>query len=177
MTTQSRNARIAFYSGLAVLVSAVIFLGSCPGAKHWFATTLAHSGVSTRANPATDVPARPVADSNSPLRFEENQGQTAREVRFVSHGGGYELFLTPDEAVLALHPARRFDLSPRIEPPTLKHNAKLGRPQRQRCFGCDSPTPTRPPGLPESIRCPAEWTISSAKIRRTGGPISLPTLA
>ena len=39
MTTQSRNARIAFYSGLAVLVSAVILLGSCPGAKHWFATT------------------------------------------------------------------------------------------------------------------------------------------
>ncbi len=31
---------------------------------------------------------------------------------FVSHGGGYELFLTPQEAVLALHPARRLDLSP-----------------------------------------------------------------
>jgi hypothetical protein len=46
-----------------------------------------------------------------PLRFEENQGQTAREVRFVSHGSGYELFLTPDEAVLALHPVRPLDLS------------------------------------------------------------------
>jgi Beta-propeller repeat len=112
MTTQSRNARIAFYSGLAVLVSAVILLGSCPGAKHWFATTLTRSGVSTRANPAPDVPARRAIDSNSPLRFEENQGQTAREVRFVSHGGGYELFLAPQEAVLALHPARRLDLSP-----------------------------------------------------------------
>jgi hypothetical protein len=112
MTTQSRNGRIAFYSGLAVLVSAVILLGSCPGAKHWFATTLTRSGVSTRANPAADVPARRATDSNSPLRFEENQGQTAREVRFVSHGGGYELFLTPQEAVLALHPARRLDLSP-----------------------------------------------------------------
>ena len=112
MTTQSRNARIAFYSGLAVLVSAVILLASCPGAKHWLATTLTRSGVSTRTNPAADVPARRATDSNSPLRFEENQGQTAREVRFVSHGGGYELFLTPQEAVLALHPARRLDLSP-----------------------------------------------------------------
>lgn len=112
MTTQSRNARIAFYSGFALFVSAVILLGSCPGAKHWFATTLTRSGVSTRANLAADVPARRATDSNSPLRFEENQGQTAREVRFVSHGGGYELFLTPQEAVLALHPARRLDLSP-----------------------------------------------------------------
>jgi hypothetical protein len=36
-----------------------------------------------------------------PMTFEENQGQTAREVRFVAHGGRYELFLTPQEAVMA----------------------------------------------------------------------------
>src|SRR6267154_614065 len=35
------------------------------------------------------------AYANLPLSFEENRGQTAREVRYVSHGGGYELFLTP----------------------------------------------------------------------------------
>jgi hypothetical protein len=48
-----------------------------------------------------------------PLSFEENQGQTAREVRYVSHGSGYELFLTPQEAVLALRPQQHYDLSPR----------------------------------------------------------------
>jgi hypothetical protein len=37
-----------------------------------------------------------------PLRFEENQGQTNNAVRYVSHGSGYELFLTPQDAVLAL---------------------------------------------------------------------------
>jgi hypothetical protein len=37
-----------------------------------------------------------------PLRFEENQGQTDSEVSFISHGSGYELFLTPQDAVLAL---------------------------------------------------------------------------
>ena len=37
-----------------------------------------------------------------PLSFEENLGQTAREVRYVSRGAGYELFLTPNDAVLAL---------------------------------------------------------------------------
>ena len=47
-----------------------------------------------------------------PLSFEENQGQTAREVRFVSHGSGYELFLTPQEAVLTLRSNKPLDLSP-----------------------------------------------------------------
>src|SRR6266480_298937 len=47
-----------------------------------------------------------------PLSFEENQGQTAREVRYVSRGSGYELFLTPREAVLALRGNRPLDLSP-----------------------------------------------------------------
>jgi len=37
-----------------------------------------------------------------PLRFEANQGQTDRQVQFLSRGRGYGLFLTPNEAVLAL---------------------------------------------------------------------------
>src|SRR3981189_3036929 len=53
------------------------------------------------------------AYGNLPLSFEENRGQTARDVRYVSHGGGYELFLTPQEAVLALRGPVHVDLSPR----------------------------------------------------------------
>jgi beta-propeller repeat-containing protein len=37
-----------------------------------------------------------------PLRFEANAGQTASEVKFTSRGNGYALFLTQDEAVMAL---------------------------------------------------------------------------
>src|SRR6267142_56829 len=48
-----------------------------------------------------------------PMSFEENQGQTAREVRYVAHGGRYELFLTPQEVVMALRPGKHLDLSPR----------------------------------------------------------------
>jgi hypothetical protein len=48
-----------------------------------------------------------------PISFEENQGQTAREVRYVAHGGRYELFLTPQEAVIALRPTTHLDFSPR----------------------------------------------------------------
>jgi len=40
-----------------------------------------------------------------PLSFEVNQGQTDTRVRFLSHGQGHTLFLTPTEAVLALNPA------------------------------------------------------------------------
>jgi hypothetical protein len=35
-----------------------------------------------------------------PLSFEANAGQADRQVRFLSHGPGYTLFLTSDEAVL-----------------------------------------------------------------------------
>ncbi len=37
-----------------------------------------------------------------PLSFEANQGQTDARVKFLSRGRGYSLFLTGDEAVLAL---------------------------------------------------------------------------
>ena len=47
-----------------------------------------------------------------PLSFEENQGQSASEVRYLSHGSGYELFLMPQEAVLALQSNVPHDFSP-----------------------------------------------------------------
>ncbi|MGH9783221.1 MAG: SBBP repeat-containing protein, partial [Terriglobia bacterium] len=40
-----------------------------------------------------------------PMSFEVNRGQTDPQVRFLSRGGGYTLFLAPTEAVLALREA------------------------------------------------------------------------
>ena len=37
-----------------------------------------------------------------PLSFEANKGQTDQAVKFLSHGPGYDLFLTANEAVLSL---------------------------------------------------------------------------
>src|SRR5712692_10402039 len=37
-----------------------------------------------------------------PLSFEANHGQTDGQVKFLSRGSGYTLFLTSNEAVLAL---------------------------------------------------------------------------
>ena len=42
------------------------------------------------------------AFSKLPLHFEPNQGQTDAEVKFVSRGRGYTLFLTSTEAVMVL---------------------------------------------------------------------------
>ena len=38
----------------------------------------------------------------TPLHFEANEGQTDGQVKFLSRGSGYGLYLTPQEAVLAL---------------------------------------------------------------------------
>src|SRR2546426_10308524 len=43
-----------------------------------------------------------VAYGKLPLSFEANQGQTDPQVKFLSRGSGYTLFLTPTEAVLTL---------------------------------------------------------------------------
>ena len=47
------------------------------------------------------------AYGNLPLSFEANQGQTDPRVKFLARGGGYTLFLTNSEAVLALGGAKR----------------------------------------------------------------------
>src|SRR5260370_9030376 len=44
-----------------------------------------------------------------PLSFEVNQGQTDPQVKFLSRGRGYALFLTGDEAVLSLLGPRKSD--------------------------------------------------------------------
>lgn len=41
-----------------------------------------------------------------PLAFEPNQGQTDSQVQYLSHGDGYTLFLTSQEAVLVLRQPR-----------------------------------------------------------------------
>jgi hypothetical protein len=55
-----------------------------------------------------------------PLSFEANRGQTDARVKFLSHGSGYTLFLTDDEAVFSLHGSKAngeaLDASPQLRP-------------------------------------------------------------
>lgn len=48
-----------------------------------------------------------------PLVFEANQGQTDTQVKFLSHGPGYTLFLTPADAVFSLMPSKTASLPAR----------------------------------------------------------------
>ncbi len=57
------------------------------------------------ADPATNHKALFSTSFSLPLFFEPNQGQTDPQVKFLSRGRGYGLFLTADEAVLELQPA------------------------------------------------------------------------
>src|SRR5882762_5108673 len=59
--------------------------------------------------PATAFPSKAVSDARSsesygrlPLQFEANQGQAHKDVRFLSRGPGYGVYLTAGEAVLVL---------------------------------------------------------------------------
>src|SRR5713226_2496053 len=64
--------------------------------------------VKTEQSTALDVKHRAeasVAYQNLPLRFEANQGQADARVKFLSRGRNHTLFLTPNEAVLALRHA------------------------------------------------------------------------
>ena len=60
---------------------------------------------------ATHTDKQSIANSYGqiPLHFEANQGQTDAEVRFLSRGDGYTLFLTPTEAVLSLRKATKVE--------------------------------------------------------------------
>jgi Tol biopolymer transport system component len=69
--------------------------------------------VSQRDIVGSNHPALTDAYRNLPMTFEKNQGQVDPRVKFISRGSGYNLFLTPDEAVLALNrPVQQDDRSP-----------------------------------------------------------------
>jgi hypothetical protein len=57
------------------------------------------------AAPAPTQPHLQSSYGKLPLQFEANAGQTDKQVKFLSRGNGYSLFLTPTQAVLSLRQA------------------------------------------------------------------------
>jgi hypothetical protein len=62
-----------------------------------------------------------------PLAFESNHGQAANQVKFLTRGPEYHLFLTPSEAVLTLHSKR--PLSDKPASPILSKRSDAEIPQ------------------------------------------------
>ncbi len=69
-----------------------------------FRSMLAFTFLAGLALPAAAATDARVSESYGklPLQFEANRGQTHKDVRFLSRGPGYSLYLTADEAVLVL---------------------------------------------------------------------------
>ena len=117
MKTRGAWGNAVKFIGVVALVCGLLFLIILGGAgKHVLPgkasnTTAAAIGAGTPLA-AKETSRWTEAYGTLPLSFEENQGQTAREVRYASHGSGYELFLTPQEAVIALRRNPHSNLSP-----------------------------------------------------------------
>jgi hypothetical protein len=116
MKTRRPWAAIVKFAGATILVSSLLLLGvvrSTEKHKHPAGVGLSAAAASATANlPRAKSDAKWIeAYGKLPLSFEQNLGQTAEEVRFVSHGTGYALFLTSQEAVISLPPSRPNNLS------------------------------------------------------------------
>jgi Beta-propeller repeat len=118
MQTKSPVARIAAYITAALAISAVFIFAAFDHVRNTSRAIAAQPTVVAAGLAALNGAPVELEWKNAygklPLAFEANQGQTATDVRFLSRGDGYSLFLTEQEAVLALRQpalggARRLD--------------------------------------------------------------------
>src|SRR5918992_3532335 len=89
----------------------IVFVMALVGLLTTFAAIIFVSAENNGSTPvSTDSVAPDTADKariaerfgQLPLSFERNEGQIDPAVKFLSHGSGYDLFLTANEAVLSL---------------------------------------------------------------------------
>jgi hypothetical protein len=118
-------SRAPFYAAVAFLACSLLLV-----AAFHITRNSSHKNISTNsASVARSGSSAPGAKDKSawlqaygqlPISFTENQGQLAQEVRYAAHGAQYDLFLTSQEAVVALRHSRHFDFSPRHRAASLK---------------------------------------------------------
>src|SRR5580704_2530351 len=111
MQTKSPVARIAAYVTAALAISAVFIFAAFHHLRYASRAMAAQPVVVAAGLTAPNAAPAKFDWTNAygklPLAFEANQGQTGADVRFLSRGDGYSLFLTEQEAVLALRQSAR----------------------------------------------------------------------
>src|SRR5258708_28207416 len=125
--------------GILLLLSAIIFratytlnLAAAWPPKHAQAKvtpTPTPARVNTsygHGNVATGKPRILEAYGKLPMAFEANRGQSDRRVKFLSRGSGYTVFLTSNEAVLALHKPANVKPQGVNDEPWAQQNAESG---------------------------------------------------
>ena len=98
----SRISRIVLALSIAALLAvfvSVIFVAAQNADNNLPASNTATPVAPTKARVAENF-------GRLPLSFELNKGQIDQPVKFLSHGPGYDLFLTSTEAVLRVHKPR-----------------------------------------------------------------------
>lgn len=130
MKIRGSKIRVSLYAAAALLAGSFLLVAGFRITRNFSFAKPSHSaavarGASPSASAKQSDAKRLEAYGKLPLSFMENQGQTAQQVRYVSHGSQYDLFLTPGEAVLALRKSKHFDLSPRHRAQSLKAMREL----------------------------------------------------
>jgi hypothetical protein len=103
-----RSARFAVLTAAGVVLLSFLFLTAIR--KN---TTSSHKNTTTPPRGSNvDTPRWEKAYAQLPMGFEENRGQAARGVKFVSHGSGYAFSLAPQEIDIAVLRRRAMTASP-----------------------------------------------------------------
>jgi hypothetical protein len=106
--TCSRSRILVAITLLMLLAAGALTVGSravklrADNTANPHAFSLAHATLSSRSPSIKGVPQVLANYGRLPLTFEPNQGQTDARVKFQARGSGYGLYLTAQEAVLAL---------------------------------------------------------------------------
>ncbi len=112
----------------ALLVASATSAGSPAQAGRQPQTSAPRPPRTTSATPPEkQAPRLNLAFGRLPLAFELNRGQTDPRVKFQARGQGYTLFLTSDEAVLALEPGHSKVEGRRSKPKN--HGERVPNPQ------------------------------------------------
>jgi len=97
--TRNRPARLPVLNAFSLFIAILTLLVAFPAPAQ-------DAGRPSEKVPAAPVPTAQLSIRDNygklPLRFEANHGQVDARVKFLSRTSGYSLFLTGDEAVLAL---------------------------------------------------------------------------
>jgi Calx-beta domain-containing protein/beta-propeller repeat-containing protein/carboxypeptidase family protein len=135
--TSSRISRTVLTLGIAFLLAAlasVVFVAAQNDNNHPETLTPAN------LTPA-DAPAKArLAEKfgKLPLSFEENQGQIDQQVKFLSHGPGYDLFLTSTDAVLRVQNPRASQADKSKQPAGDGENVRAGTVLRLKMLGANA---------------------------------------
>src|SRR5208282_5206125 len=116
------NRLALFVLALSIGVVATTARTSADAAKPAAAAKARASLSTTKPDAAAKARAQ-ISYAKLPLSFERNRGQTDARVKFLSHGHGYSLFLTPADATLMMsrydHPVIRDPMAPMSAKATL----------------------------------------------------------